>query len=68
MTVLAEKLNSISEQKRNFKQKIPYRAENMDYDPELDHYYFPAGKDVELHLYHRGSQREWLPLQRKIYE
>ena len=34
------------EQKRNYKKKKPYRAENMEYAPETDQYTCPQGKKL----------------------
>ena len=56
------------EQKRNYKQKKPYRAENMAYDPELDHYTCPQGKQL-TYLYTQAVRSEnGYVSQRKIYE
>ena len=56
------------EQKRNYKRKKPYRAENMDYDLEQDHYTCPQGKKLTyLHTKEVRSENGYVS-QRKIYE
>jgi hypothetical protein len=56
------------EQKRNYKKKKPYRAENMVYDPELDEYTCPQGKTLNYIFTKEVRSENGFLSKRKIYE
>jgi len=56
------------EQKRNYKQKKPYRAENMAYDRETDQYTCPQGKKLTYsHTKDVRSDNGYVS-ERRVYE
>jgi hypothetical protein len=56
------------EQKRNYKQKKPYRAENMAYDPTTDQYTCPQGKKLN-YIYTKDVRSDnGYQSERRVYE
>ena len=56
------------EQKRNYKRKKPYRAENMAYDPETDQYICPQGKKLN-HIFTKEVRSDnGYTSERRVYE
>ncbi len=56
------------EQKRNYRKKKPYRAENMPYDAEKDEYTCPQGKKLRYIDTKRTRSENGFVSERRIYE
>ena len=56
------------EQKRNYKQKKPYRAENMNYDPESDQYTCPQGQKLKYIFTKEVRSDNGYRSERRVYE
>lgn len=56
------------EQKRNYKHKKPYRAENMAYDSDADQYTCPQGKKLTYRFTQEVRSENGYVSQRRVYE
>ncbi len=56
------------EQKRNYKQKKPYRAENMAYDPKADQYTCPQGKKLDYVFTKEVRSENGYASERRVYQ
>ena len=56
------------EQKRNYKQKKPYRAENMAYDSKADQYICPQGKKLNYIFTKEVRSDNGYASERRVYE
>ena len=56
------------EQKKNYKQKKPYRAENLAYDAEQDRYECPQGKHLDYVETITVTSRTGYVSERRVYE